>query len=326
MNQSLCTICKSRSTVIYKNYPGYRGMSYYDIYYCDKCNLCFVLTEEEEIQNIYKAIYKSPERVPGFSRYYYYLDNIVSQADPLLWLANQEDPYHILMSFIDKYVKKEDKILEIGCGLGYTTYALRAMGYNAIGIDHSDEAINRATIKFGDGYSVANLKSFMESGTKFDKIILTEVLEHISEPVGLLNECRDVLSETGHVLVTTPNKEWFSQSTPWAVEAPPVHLFWFSKTSLKNLANRLNAKIEFIEKNIYHDSKKLVKRSDLAGFYVKKPVLDVNYNLCSAESATNHEKYVRVNMFKMIRNKITYRYLQLTREPLQRTVGAVFSW
>ncbi len=41
-------------------------------------------------------------------------------------------------------LKKSDKILDIGCGIGRHTNALAAKGYNVVGIDYVESFINRA--------------------------------------------------------------------------------------------------------------------------------------------------------------------------------------
>ena len=51
---------------------------------------------------------------------------------------------------VSKYFRKEDRILDIGCGAGRTTIALYRLGYlNVQGMDLSKGMIERATCKTG---------------------------------------------------------------------------------------------------------------------------------------------------------------------------------
>jgi ubiquinone/menaquinone biosynthesis C-methylase UbiE len=90
-------------------------------------------------------------------------------------------------------IKKGDKILDIGCGIGILEKQFDKLGYNAIGVD-----VNRAAIK----NSVSPKNCFLVKTTAkldypdsyFDLIVSREVLEHISEA-----EIDDCLKEYNRV-------------------------------------------------------------------------------------------------------------------------------
>ena len=56
------------------------------------------------------------------------------------------------------------------------------------------------------------------------------------------------------MLLTTPNKTNDPPGTIWNTENPPVHLWWFSETSLRFIAYRLAANIEFYDFSRYSAS------------------------------------------------------------------------
>jgi len=43
----------------------------------------------------------------------------------------------------------------------------------------------------------------------FDVVVMTEVLEHLSDPVLALSQIRQVLKVGGWMLITVPNRDWF---------------------------------------------------------------------------------------------------------------------
>lgn len=43
------------------------------------------------------------------------------------------------------------------------------------------------------------------SGHRFDAVIAGEIIEHVEDPHGFLRSCRDVLSDSGIIVLSTPN-------------------------------------------------------------------------------------------------------------------------
>lgn len=75
------------------------------------------------------------------------------------------------------------KILEIGSGLGYMTFALRKAGFDAIGIDISHVAVENATARFGPFYQQADMKDWsLQYAQTYDIVLMAELIEHVTEP------------------------------------------------------------------------------------------------------------------------------------------------
>ena len=84
----------------------------------------------------------------------------MTQVDnPLGYLAESEDVYWSIRESLSGLLPAF-KILEIGSGLGYMTFALRKAGFDAIGIDISHVAVENATARFGPFYQQADMKDW----------------------------------------------------------------------------------------------------------------------------------------------------------------------
>jgi SAM-dependent methyltransferase len=99
-----------------------------------------------------------------------------------------------------------DRILEVGCGGGHI---LRLFPYsNLTGVDVSGRMLDKARENLR-GYRVQLLKGDLSglglSDGGFDKIICSEVLEHVADPRAILLEIRRLLAPNGRVVVTFPN-------------------------------------------------------------------------------------------------------------------------
>jgi len=198
---------------------------------------------------IYENIYKNGDKVPGYNRYWRYARTLNKIAEPLDYLARNDDDYWSVKKALEKHVenKKSAKILEIGSGLGYLTYSLIEAGYNVIGLDVSQTAVDEAGSTFGDHYICKDLFEYSESNPEsYDIVILTEVIEHVGKPLDFIDAIIKLLKPGGRAIITTPNKSFFPPEVIWASDLPPVHCWWLSEGSMNYIAKKLNLGIEFI--------------------------------------------------------------------------------
>jgi SAM-dependent methyltransferase len=109
--------------------------------------------------------------------------------------------------FFEKYLRKEDKILEAGCGTAQYVVALRSRGFKRIeGIDWGDQTIRRVKaiypnlpVKIGDATKV-------DAGMNYyDGYISLGVVEHREEgPEPFLNEAHRILKPEGYAFISVP--------------------------------------------------------------------------------------------------------------------------
>jgi SAM-dependent methyltransferase len=233
----ICPICKADASVIADQYSGYQDTYCYRILECEYCDLQFV---DPMIvpPGLYDGIYRNSDRLPGYKRYREYRDLIARSKDKssLSWLAAQEPAYWFVCSELAA-LSPSARILEVGSGLGYLTYAIHSAGYNIIGIDISNDAITEARSSFGGFYLHKDLNALaLEEPNSFDAVIMTEVIEHVPTPRTFLDAAASLLKPGGQIILTTPNKSNAPLGVCWDTESPPVHLWWFSETAMRRLA------------------------------------------------------------------------------------------
>lgn len=175
--------------------------------------------------------------------------------DPLDYLAFTEVIYWGVAECL-KNIDKTSKILEVGCGLGYLTYAMRKKGYNAFGLDISKEAIERNKQQLGNFYVCGNVYDYALNN-KYDVIVLTELIEHINEPLSFIETLIGMLNPDGSIILTTPNKSFYPQNAIWLTDIPPVHGWWFSEESFKYIADKMDLDVSFVDfEPFYRNHKK----------------------------------------------------------------------
>jgi ubiquinone/menaquinone biosynthesis C-methylase UbiE/spore maturation protein CgeB len=106
-----------------------------------------------------------------------------------------------------------DKILDIGCSQGMVCLLLGREGFNCIGVDHEENAIDYALKELQkEEEAVQKRVRFQHTEASqlpfeddfFDTVILGEVLEHLTHPEKVLKEASRVLTPGGRAVITVP--------------------------------------------------------------------------------------------------------------------------
>ena len=242
-----CIVCKKPAGVVYRDFNGYVLGEVFNIYYCDGCDTSFVWPQLVD-DRIYDKIYSQSAIVPGYNRYELYARSITEKGNPLEYLSEKEPMYFAVNQILKHASEKGIKILEVGSGLGYLTYAIAQRGYDITGLDISADAVNKAEKRFGKKYVCEDVYKYaLENSQKFQLIILTEVIEHVPDPYLFCKSLLELLKPGGKLIISTPNKSAFPQQEYWNTELPPVHLAWFSEKSFIALSERLGLSYSFFD-------------------------------------------------------------------------------
>ncbi len=308
-NNCACLLCGKSAELKTTEQIGYQEPDKFKIYHCAYCNTSFSIPRIKNTDKIYDLIYNSAgKNVSAYDRYFNYSNEVLKKEKPLLWLIDQEPAYWGAYRAISKILKdsKDAKILEVGSGLGYFTYSLYQSGYNITGLDISQEAVEKANNKYGNYYICADVTTY-KPDVEYDLIILTEVIEHLNEPMGFLQSLLSLLKGDGHIVLTTPNKSFFPEDSIWVSDLPPVHCWWFGEESFVEIAGQLNCKLNFIDYSPYYKThRKELFDAKLSKVLVSKAIFDVNGNLL--EQDTSDEISYGVLPLWLKKNKL-YRYI-----------------
>jgi ubiquinone/menaquinone biosynthesis C-methylase UbiE len=106
------------------------------------------------------------------------------------------------------------RVLDAGCGSGYGTAEL-ANAAAVVAIDISASAVTHARSAFarpGVHFLQGACESLPLADESFDLLLAFEVIEHLERWQDMLSEARRVLRPSGVLLVSTPNKAWYTES------------------------------------------------------------------------------------------------------------------
>ena len=150
------------------------------------------------------------------------------------------------------------KLLELGCGEGKFLSSIADLKQvQAQGIDLSESAIAEARAK-GLNVRRAAIEDIIGKQERFDVIVMSHVLEHVEDPLGIAKSCRALLNKDGAIFFSVPysptSREYLRLDI---MNLPPHHLTRWNMKSLQRLA-------EIVGLNLAYDmreAKPVLKRA-----------------------------------------------------------------
>jgi SAM-dependent methyltransferase len=117
-------------------------------------------------------------------------------------LAEQDEAtFALYVSSFRRWAEPRGRVLDVGCGVGTSTRLLREAGFDAIGTDTSARFLPE-----GEGFFVADFagRTDLPDGA-FAGAGALNVIEHVADPRGFLDELVRVVTPGGLVVVCSPN-------------------------------------------------------------------------------------------------------------------------
>ena len=203
----------------------------YDVIACEACGFRHIdpLFTDAELKKFYDGEFYEKERPDYFDR---------MEADKEWWMLRYRHYYGLLEAHAPNGNNSGRRILDIGSGPGYFLEAGRMRDWQVLGFEPSriaaDYTVARGLAVVNDFFSAAKARAH----GPFDAISLSMVLEHVRDPIGLIEDARSLLVPGGLLLLISPNDFNPLQMTlwkklgfqPWWVN-PKHHLNYFDTVS-----------------------------------------------------------------------------------------------
>lgn len=160
--------------------------------------------------------------------------------------------YEQIYDFVKPFIKKDDVILDAGCGSGYLLKELLSHGFDTIGIDHDDHMLSLAQMRLKD----ANLRAPLyhhdlrdSLPIKVDVIVsFFDVMNYFRGIKGVFKHIKNGLSENGSFIFDVYKISVLEDFDGYLeIESDPFEYQW----SIKRKGLILNHEV-IVDKEVYN--------------------------------------------------------------------------
>ncbi|MEC9441423.1 MAG: methyltransferase domain-containing protein [Myxococcota bacterium] len=124
---------------------------------------------------------------------------------------------------------------------------VRSTATHAVGVDIIEDAV-AALVERGFDIRCVDATSDVDLGERFERVVIGDVIEHVNNPVKLLQFAKRHLTPDGRILCTTPNPFFIAtlvSSVREGVFIPNAeHVAWISPTMAIEIAHRAGLELD----------------------------------------------------------------------------------
>lgn len=204
------------------------------------------------IEPLALRVHQSAARVPLLKRLLQ-TDNALRRWIAFLAVENALHPKHRLMNyhqfFVDR-VRNSDTVLDIGCGGGHVGFDVAQKANEVVGIDisphylaPSQQYAHQRNLSFVVGDATTH-----DFGRTFDVAILSNVLEHVSDRVGLLKKAA-TLAPTLLIRVPMIDRDWLpllKKELGVEYRLDPTHTIEYTEQEFRTELSEANLTVEHL--------------------------------------------------------------------------------
>ena len=222
-----CNICNNNNKKLIMQKNGF------DIVRCNDCGLIYVDGDitKEMLEISYNREY--------YEDYYHYMERS----------KERERGFKERFLEIKRIIPKPKKLLEIGCAFGLFLNVAKEGGWDVYGVELSEYSSSFAREKYGLNVKTGDLCELtLESG--YDVVVMWDTIEHLIDPRKYLNEIYRILNKDGILIFHTTDLGSLGAKIlgkRWSIWVPPLHLYYFTRSSIKKLLKKTGFEIVKIE-------------------------------------------------------------------------------
>lgn len=135
-----------------------------------------------------------------------------------------------------------NKVLDVGCGAGDFLYAMHRAGWQVAGVEYNQTLARMLRSELGFDVHPGEMKPGLWPSESFDAVTIWSVIEHVLDPVAVMNLAASYLRAGGVMILQFPTSHGLARGTAfsqyWEILDLPRHINYFNKGSLSALCDR----------------------------------------------------------------------------------------
>jgi 2-polyprenyl-3-methyl-5-hydroxy-6-metoxy-1,4-benzoquinol methylase len=223
----ICTVCHSAQKRIF----NYRGYEY------ERCAVCGLVStwpipDLPTIEDHYKhkAVTGNYELLRNYSDQY----------------RSVYERFADIIERNSKLTQRNNRLLDIGCFRGDFLGVMADRGWDVFGAELQTDAAAAAMQRFPGRIYQGDVTTMQLPVKTFDVVSMTGLIEHVVDPVGLMNSVSQRVRDDGLVFLQTPNSASLlarMMGRYWPPYSPVEHIHLFSVRSLTLLLRKVGLSV-----------------------------------------------------------------------------------
>ncbi len=230
-----CIICGSNNYVRINTTTAFGAPL--DNVKCVDCGLCYLHGHPSTLKRIMDKHYTA-------EFYNKYSENRSASAwyNLYVWFIEKTGlKYATAMSqyaFLKPFLKNQNTVLDVGCGLGQALHVLETKGFAVTGLELDKTVIKDINSKLIKGKCLyATLEDFSEkSRKKYDIIFVSHTFEHFIDPTEALADFSRLMHTNSLLFIEVPNRD--NKAIMHRSITESAHTFHFSRKTIKKILNK----------------------------------------------------------------------------------------
>jgi SAM-dependent methyltransferase len=220
----------------------------------------------------------------------------------LAWDYSRLKKEQVFFPRLDQIAKfvSQNGMLDIGCANGAFLMAAGEKGWKTQGVELRKKSIDIAR-ENGIDVLTKPVEELDLPSKHYSAITMWQVVEHLPDPIVVLQECCRILKPGGLLAISTPNLKsigWLLLKENWPAIDPPVHPHLFNTSCLSLLLNKCGfTECRLETSDILPASVKLLKRK-LTGKKIMKP----SNTMASFVSSSSETNLKRLFLYRKLLN------------------------